>query len=65
MGDAGIEWGAKVRVLAACELVPSRAALIRNNFPDTKVFEGDIWKLEESVTTGISNRSWKGKGPGF
>ena len=48
VGDAGIEWGAKVPVLAACELVPSRAALIRNNFPDTKVFEGDVWKLQDS-----------------
>ena len=64
MGDAGIEWGAKVPVLAACELVPSRAALIRNNFPDTKVFEGDIWKLEESCY-GISNRSWKEKALAF
>ena len=48
MGDVGIEWGAKVPVLAACELVPSRAALIRSNFPGTKVFEGDVWKLQDS-----------------
>ena len=38
--------------------------LIRNNFPDTKVFEGDIWKLEE-FTYGISNRSWKEKALAF
>ena len=48
VGDVGIEWGAKIPVLAACELVPSRAALIRSNFPKTKVFEGDIWKLQDS-----------------
>jgi DNA (cytosine-5)-methyltransferase 1 len=48
VGDVGIEWGAKVPVLAACELVPSRAALIRSNFPGTKVFEGDVWKLQDS-----------------
>ena len=48
MGDVGIEWGAKVPVLAACELVPSRAALIRSNFSGTRVFEGDVWKLQDS-----------------
>ena len=62
MGDAGIEWGAKVPVLAACELVPSRAALIRNNFPDTKVFEGDIWKLEESYVRYFKSKL-EGKRP--
>jgi DNA (cytosine-5)-methyltransferase 1 len=48
VGDVGIEWGAQVPVLAACELIPSRAALIRSNFPGTKVFEGDVWKLQDS-----------------
>ena len=43
IGDIGIEWGHKIQVLAASELVPNRAALIRRNFPKTKVFEGDIW----------------------
>ena len=62
VGDAGIEWGAKVPVLAACELVPSRAALIRNNFPDTKVFEGDIWKLEESYVRYFKSKL-EGKRP--
>ena len=37
VGDVGIEWGAKIPVLAACELVPSRAALIRSNFPDLSI----------------------------
>ncbi len=45
IGDVGVEWGAGVPVAAACELVPSRAALIRRNFPHTEVFEGDVWKL--------------------
>ncbi len=44
LGDVGIEWGAGVPVLGTCELVSSRAALLRKNFPETKVFEGDIWK---------------------
>lgn len=45
IGDVGIEWGLGIPVLAACELVPSRAELIRTNFPKTEVFEGDAWKL--------------------
>ncbi len=46
LGDVGIEWGSGVPVLAACELLPSRAALIRQNFPRTHVFEGDVWDLK-------------------
>ena len=34
-------------MLAACELIPSRAELIRRNFPNTKVFQGDIWNLKD------------------
>ena len=48
IGDVGIEWGHSIPVLAASELVPSRAALIRKNFPGTKVFEGDIWKTKDA-----------------
>ena len=48
LGDVGIEWGSKIPVIAACELLPSRASLIRKNFPATKVFEGDIWKVRNS-----------------
>jgi DNA (cytosine-5)-methyltransferase 1 len=49
IGDAGIEWGCKVPVISACELVPDRAGLIRNNYPDTHVFEGDIWELKQDI----------------
>ena len=45
VGDVGIEWGLDIPVVAACEIVPSRAELIRRNFPGTQVFEGDVWKL--------------------
>ena len=48
IGDVGIEWGHGIPVIAASELVPSRAALIRKNFPRTKVFEGDIWKTKDA-----------------
>lgn len=49
IGDAGIEWGCKVPVISACELVPDRAGLIRHNYPETKVFQGDIWDLKNSI----------------
>lgn len=49
IGDAGIEWGCGIPIISACELVPERAGLIRHNYPDTKVFEGDIWLQKESI----------------
>ncbi|MBU62060.1 MAG: hypothetical protein CMI26_06120 [Opitutae bacterium] len=56
IGDVGIEWGLGVPVIAACELVPSRAELIRRNFPDTRVFEGDIWNLKADYISYVRNR---------
>jgi len=47
LGDVGIEWGGGVPVIAASELVPSRAALLRANFTNTKVFEGDICREKD------------------
>ncbi len=56
IGDVGIEWGVGVPVLAACELVPSRAELIRRNFPNTRVFEGDIWDLSADYVRYVRER---------
>lgn len=56
IGDVGIEWGHGIQVLAASELVPSRAALIRKNFPGTKVFEGDIWKTKDAYVDFIKEK---------
>lgn len=47
MGDVGVEWGCEIPVLAAAEIIPSRAQLIKKNFPETVVFEGDIWQLQQ------------------
>ena len=47
MGDVGVEWGCGIPVLAAAEIIPSRAQLIKKNFPKTEVFEGDIWQLQQ------------------
>ena len=49
IGDSGIEWGCKVPIISACELVPERAGLIRFNYPKTHVFQGDIWELKEDI----------------
>jgi DNA (cytosine-5)-methyltransferase 1 len=56
IGDVGIEWGLGIPVLAACEIVPSRAKLIRRNFPHTKVFEGDVWKLAPAYAQYVRDK---------
>ena len=63
IGDVGIEWGAGIPIIASCEIVPSRANLIRINFPKTKVFEGDIWELKDDFISYLTsnlkgNRPW-------
>lgn len=56
IGDVGIEWGLGIPVMAACEIVPSRAELIRRNFSKTKVFEGDVWKLASAYTQFMKDK---------
>ena len=56
IGDAGVEWGCKVPVISACELVADRAGLIRHNYPKTMVFEGDIWELKEKIIAHSKER---------
>ena len=56
IGDVGVEWGAGVPVAAACEIVPSRAELIRRNFPDTCVLEGDVRNLVPTFVEELSEK---------
>ena len=56
LGDVGIEWGSGIPVLAACELLPSRAGLIRKNFPQTHVFEGDVWNLKNDYISYFQDK---------
>ena len=56
LGDVGIEWGSGIPVLAACELLPSRAALIRKNFSQTHVFAGDIWNLKNDYISYFQDK---------
>ena len=62
IGDAGIEWGCNLPVISACELVPDRAGLIRHNYPETQVFEGDIWDLKDDIIRH-SKQKLEGKSP--
>ena len=62
VGDVGIEWGSKIPVIASLEIIPSRAQLIRKNFPATKVFEGDIWELQSQYVEYFKNKL-EGKRP--
>jgi DNA (cytosine-5)-methyltransferase 1 len=52
-GDLGVEYGCNLPVLTACELLEDRADLIRDNFPNTHVFEGDIWGLKNEITSKL------------
>jgi DNA (cytosine-5)-methyltransferase 1 len=49
IGDLGIEHGCDIPVISACEIVPSRAALLRSNFPSTRVFQSDIWECKGEI----------------
>ena len=49
IGDLGIEYGCGIPVISACEIVPDRAGLIRHNYPDTRVFQGDIWEMAGEI----------------
>ena len=62
VGDVGVEWGCAIPVLAAAEILPSRAQLIRKNFPATEVFEGDIWELQQEYIN-FFNKELNGKRP--
>jgi DNA (cytosine-5)-methyltransferase 1 len=47
VGDFGVEMGCGIPVIAASEIIPSRSQLISKNFPETRVFEGDIWSRHD------------------
>lgn len=49
IGDLGIEYGCSIPVTISAELVPERAALIRTNYPDCNVVEGDLRKTKNKV----------------
>ena len=62
IGDIGIEWGNNIQVVSKCEINKERAALLRGNFPNCKVFEGDIWEEKDCIVQDFKFR-FQGKTP--
>ena len=56
LGDVGIEWGLGIPVLGACEIIASRAVLLERNFPQTKVFAGDVRELQNDYVSFFQKR---------
>ena len=48
IGDTGFE-KAGVETISACEIIKERAELMQRNFPNTKMFIGDIWDLQDEI----------------
>lgn len=48
IGDLGLHANG-IQTVVACELLPDRMDLFHSNYPDTKCFCGDIWKLEDAI----------------
>ena len=59
IGDLGIEYGCSIPVAISAELVPERAALIRTNYPDCNVVEGDLRTTKKQVIS-----AWKSENAG-
>lgn len=50
IGDIALDLGPrKIPVIAKCELLEDRAALLRTNYPNSKIFQGDIRILKDSI----------------
>lgn len=48
IGDLGLHANS-INTVIACELVPERAKLFQTNNPNTTMFCGDIWKMENHI----------------
>lgn len=57
IGDIALELGSrKIPVIAKCELLEERAALLRTNYPKSEIFQGDIWKLKDSISEYVNSK---------
>ena len=55
IGELGLE-ASGLQILAANELIPNRCSLYRQNYPQTQLFEGDIWEKRSELTNFVSNK---------
>ena len=62
IGDLGIHYGCGIKTIVAVEKIESRANLIRANYPETEVIQGDI---SQNITEiiDVSNSKLGGKRP--
>lgn len=57
IGDIALELGSrKIPVVAKCELLEERAALLRTNYPKSEIFQGDIWELKDSIAEHVHSK---------
>lgn len=42
-------------IVAANEIIHERCELYRTNFPNTQIFEGDVWKHKDSIIRHVKN----------
>jgi len=61
IGDLGIEYGAKIPIIAFCEIDSRRQKLLKNNYPNAEVF-GDISLEKTDIITFVKNKL-QGKRP--
>tara|TARA_B110000008_G_scaffold193114_1_gene191811 strand:- start:627 stop:1877 length:1251 start_codon:yes stop_codon:yes gene_type:complete len=54
-GDLGLH-SAGFETLCACEIIPERANLMQQNFPDTNVMIGDIWSMQDEIVRYTQSR---------
>jgi DNA (cytosine-5)-methyltransferase 1 len=45
-----------IKILVANEIVESRVALYKQNFPETEMIQGDIWTMQERIVTKTLER---------
>ena len=62
IGDLGIHYGCGIETIVAVEKEEDRADLIRVNYPETEVIQGDI-KQKVTEIIDVSNSKLNGKRP--
>ena len=63
-GDFGICKGLRIPLLCACELLPDRCEQLRLNFPEAKIFEGDIATQKHALIDFVKKKL-NGKRPRY
>ena len=48
IGDLGLRANG-IKTIIANEFVPERARLFHNNYPEAKMYNGDIWKCKDEI----------------